>query len=482
MPDDRARLLDAFRKDFPGTSGRPAIALSAAKKGALSARAQDESAPELEISLSGIGNSTTAWQRSNWGSWTRSGKGWRMWAAPARGNIELCVSRTGAKNGATALGKLAGAGWRPAESYDTGAQVLQSDDGRWTAALLWESATDNDPAAVALVAGAESESLASARGRVFLYRGKPEQLAERMLVEGYQGNNLKPRQDWKNAAPYRMPVEDSDRHPSQDLTVGFGPHEKKEALTYGLSIVPPWKDGGILHVNFPEHFEHGDVGYSILRYHDKLKDTWKLSPGSHKASYGVESPHLPGVTVNATATADGDRAHLTMKITNGGEKTLHRIKPLLCFHYDRLAGFPQRLTNNSEYIYVVIDGKPVRLADIATENPEADAKVAYVRGCDQHDCGKFANSRGGLIDKDIDIALIAIAGKDSRRKVVITFTPGKSILSNAFIPCAHADPFFGDLEPGESIEVKGEVLFTEEDLESVVNDLLERGVGKAKGQ
>lgn len=382
---------------------------------------------------------------------------------------------------ATARAKLTGAGWRPVESHGTGAQVLQSDDGRWTAALLWERAADDDPATAELVTGAVNENLASARGRLFLYEGKPDQLADRMLVEGYQGNDLKPRQDWKNAAPYRMPVEDNDRHPSQDLIVGFGPNEKDQALAYALTLVPPWKDGGVLHVNFPEHFEHGDVGYSILRHHDKLKNPWTLSPGSHSASYGVESPHLPGVKVHATATADGDRAHLTLKITNGGEKTLHRVKPLLCFHYDRLAGFPQRLTNNFEHIYVVVDGKPVRLADIATKNPDANAKVAYVRGCGQHDCNKFANSRGGLIDKDIDIALIAIAAVDGRRKVVITFTPGKSILSNAFIPCAHADPFFGDLKPGESIEVKGEVLFTEDDLESVVKNLLKRGVGKAKG-
>ena len=39
---------------------------------------------------------------------------------------------------------------------------------------------------------------------------------------------------------------------------------------------------------------------------------------------------------------------------------------------------------------------------------------------------------------------------DWKRKLLITFTPGKSILTNAFIPCAHADPYYGTLAPGQA--------------------------------
>ena len=40
-------------------------------------------------------------------------------------------------------------------------------------------------------------------------------------------------------------------------------------------------------------------------------------------------------------------------------------------------------------------------------------------------------SRGGLIEVDIVRALIAVTARDGTRKVLISFTPGKSILSNA---------------------------------------------------
>lgn len=115
-----------------------------------------------------------------------------------------------------------------------------------------------------------------------------------------------------------------------------------------------------------------------------------------------------------------------------------------------------------------MDHKPIALAGIATANPAATAKVAYVRGCSQHDCDKFAQSRGGLIDRDIDRALIVVTARDGKRKVVITFAPGKSILSNKFIPCAHADPYYGIIEPGASAGATGEVYFTDKPIAELV--------------
>ena len=50
--------------------------------------------------------------------------------------------------------------------------------------------------------------------------------------------------------------------------------------TYGLRIVPPWPQGGELHINLPEHLEYrGTRG--IMRWHDGEKygveARWKVS-------------------------------------------------------------------------------------------------------------------------------------------------------------------------------------------------------------
>jgi len=120
--------------------------------------------------------------------------------------------------------------------------------------------------------------------------------------------------------------------------------------------------------------------------------------------------------------------------------------------------------------YVVMDGKLTRLDQIRTAKPDPQAMVAYVRGCGQHDCDKFAHSRGGLSAQEIDAAVSAVTSKDGRRKVVLGFTPPKSMLSNAFIPCLHADPYFGDLELGDTAEASGVIVFTDGDLESAVGE------------
>jgi hypothetical protein len=252
--------------------------------------------------------------------------------------------------------------------------------------------------------------------------------------------------------------------------VRFAPNAEP-GMAFGLTIVPPWTDGGTLHTNFPEHFEHGEPGYGILRHNNKVANPWKIAPDGRSASFEVESPELPGAIVRATAVAEGHRARLTLKLTNGSGRRLERVKPLLCFWYAKLAGFPGRLSDNFVHTYLVVGGKPVALADIPTSNPAATAKVAYIRGCTQRDCDKFALSRGGLIGQDVDRAAIVVEARDGRRKLVISFTPGKSILSNAAIPCAHADPLFGTVEPGASAEAAGEIAFTEKSVAEIIQAL-----------
>ena len=54
--------------------------------------------------------------------------------------------------------------------------------------------------------------------------------------------------------------------------------------------------------------------------------------------------------------------------------------------------------------------------------------------------------------------------------------------SNALIPCFHADPRFGTLEPGESAEVSGVVLFTEKRLDEAFQEMAEREWTRGAGR
>ncbi len=256
--------------------------------------------------------------------------------------------------------------------------------------------------------------------------------------------------------------------------------DREQHNEYGLSVAAPWKDGGKLFFNFPEHLEYNPQGMSILRHWDRNPSLWVLSPDGRQASYRVESPHEKGVVVEAFARVAGPNevpegtkgVALAMRITNNGEKTLPTIRPLLCFQYRQLTGFPA-WTGNFEHSFLVFDGKLEVIADLPTEKPEGKYKGCVVKGSPQRDTR--AERQGGLIEKDMDLALSVVESLDGSRKMVFWWTPGKSMITNASIPCIHADPYFGTLQPGQSAYAEGLALFTEaDDLTPIVKDLMAR--------
>jgi len=506
-------------------------------------------APGLDLALdvAGRAGDRSRWQRAYWGTSFKEGRDWKMWAHPVGNAVELCVSvsAAAARSGEPIVqASLTGKGWsegaaaegtpspsgllapaaeakpqakpEPANAAHVTrgvpAKLLRSKDGAWTAGLFWERSAPEDPAKGVGDLQEPGARTVSVRGRLVVAQGGPAEFVRQWAWA---------EQDWCNARPYRMPAPGAEGTPSPSgllapaaeaqpqarpepgdaaqvtrrvptgdwVTFAPGRQPGRERLTYGLTVVPPWKASGSLHVNFPEHLEYDDedptndyVGYSLLRHSDASDSPWRISADGRTASFQVESPHEPGVVVEARFTAQASQAVMWMKITNGSGKKLPRVKPLLCFQYKGLTGFPQGLDGNFAYTYVVIDGKTVRLADLATARPDPQAMVAYVKGCGQHDCDKFANSRGGLIGEELDAAVAAVTAKDGRRKVVLGFAPPKSMLSNSFIPCLHADPYFGDLEPGQSAEASGVIMFTEGDLEPAVKEAVglewTRGAGR----
>jgi len=248
---------------------------------------------------------------------------------------------------------------------------------------------------------------------------------------------------------------------------------------YGLQVTPPWDDGGKLLINLPEHLAVLPSYQGILRHNDKEpRGHWEVAEDGLSAVLDVDSSTLPGLHVRGTAKVVGpDRVELTMRIDNGSQTSYPGVSPLYCAQYRHLAGFPQ-WKDNLKHTYVVIDGEVVALADVPTEKPEAPVKGGSLQGCPQHDTENFPKKFGGLIEQQkLDAALIAVEQLAGNRKVLLAWTPGKSILSNARIPCIHGDPFYGALPAGESREVKGIIWFTEKPVEEAMKQLLAEGHG-----
>ena len=119
---------------------------------------------------------------------------------------------------------------------------------------------------------------------------------------------------------------------------------------------------------------------------------------------------------------------------------------------------------------MVLGGRVTALADIATEKADAIAKAAPVKGVSPYRF-EFSKKRGGHIDKPLDLALSAITSKDGQRAVILYAPVGKSVLSNLQIPCLHADPYFGQIMPGESKERIVHVIFAGADWRAVAESI-----------
>jgi hypothetical protein len=240
-------------------------------------------------------------------------------------------------------------------------------------------------------------------------------------------------------------------------------------MAYGLNIVPPWPDGGSIFVNLPEHLEYMPGTKGIARHHDKRKNVWQISADSTEANYAVESTTEPGVFFSVKSKSTDQRARFEMSITNRSEKMLKSIRPMFCFQYNLLKGFPEKNTDNFTHTFIIINGKLVSVADLGVKNPGAIARMAQVSSCaDEHNW--WAEKMGGFIEQRIDAAYTILTAAHDDRIVIVHWSPGKNLLSNSAIPCIHADPCMGDLAPRESRTVYGEIIFTRSPLKRIINE------------
>jgi len=248
-----------------------------------------------------------------------------------------------------------------------------------------------------------------------------------------------------------------------------------ELCAYSLRVESPWEGGGYFTVNYPEHLEFGPVGYTITRYSDPRTSAWTLEGDGKLARYDVPSTPKRGVlgvrVASRVEVVGPEKLKFSLKITNGSERTLKDIKPLLCFQYKHLKGFSGYLGKNFKYTHVVMGGKITALAGNANEKADAQVKEEFVKGVKPYRYN-FAKKNGGYIDKSLDLGLSVITSQDGSRAIIIYTPVGRSMLSNRWIPCLHADPWFGHIKPGQSVQRTQYVVFAREDWRDEVRKIV----------
>ena len=252
---------------------------------------------------------------------------------------------------------------------------------------------------------------------------------------------------------------------------------------YGLRIKPPWRNGGELYVNLPEHLEmQGTVG--ILRWSDKRPKesrAWVPSADGLSARLEVESVGRKGVRVKGEVRVVAkDRVQIVMTIENGGNRDLTWLKPLYCAQYRKLKGFPgwvEKEDGNRDHTFVLLDGKSRSVSEILKKEGAQKPRILK---------GRVRDSRMTLFKPNVssraDAALAAISSMDEERKLIIGWTPGSYLLANPGIPCLHAEGYYEPLKKGESSSVLGTFVFTTKNLEATMLAMKKEGIGMADAE
>jgi hypothetical protein len=259
---------------------------------------------------------------------------------------------------------------------------------------------------------------------------------------------------------------------------------KDKPLTYGLKVTAPWKDGGHVIINLPEHLTYGTNERPILRWSDNRQfkepqNAWKISEDGREATLDIASPYDAQVRIVGKVKAEGEnRVRLSMKIVNNTDHDLDAIRALYCTHYRLLTGFP-RWQQGFPFTWLLVNGRWTRLADLPTKDEKTLVKWARVKGRDVRP-NEFVTSRGGAIAKPLDAAAAVVSDTDQQRRLAVAWKPGGTMLSNADIPCIHVDPFYETVPPGESREAEGLMIFTEEPLDKILEQFRKEGFVEAE--
>jgi len=243
-------------------------------------------------------------------------------------------------------------------------------------------------------------------------------------------------------------------------------------LAHPLSVVPPWRDGGRLIIDFPERLEAGQSG-SVSLIHDgdrDLRGEWLISPDGSSVAL-VQKLKLRGVRIEVTGqVVRQEIIRFTVELINNTKHPLVMATPLFYYRCAKLSGFgPGDYTTNDPFPNFerpngFSKAPVVRIFEIPTRDARFRDKGAGRGGRAQFD-RMFVVGREERSEPPVDAAISVLTSLDGRRKLVLAWTPGKNAPSDAHTPSVHVDSCFGTIPPRDSARARGLLLLTERPLE-----------------
>lgn len=257
--------------------------------------------------------------------------------------------------------------------------------------------------------------------------------------------------------------------------VSVQPQALPEDATYphamSVEISPPWDQEGVWVLRSPETIgsNHGllfidhhraDMAY-VTEPENELR--WKRSGHGH-LYYQARLDN--GVTFKVQVEEKGDSVSIYSTFTNDFLHPLSNIGNQYCLMNTGVKGFEDP---KAERTFIRVNGEWLPL-NRTKPGIEKGLRPFFIvtNTADLPPLEKVQIERSWWADEQADIPLIATVSEDGRRIVALAFDNSYKIMTNAEIPCIHADPMFSDVEVGGTVDVRGKVYFVEGALDELL--------------
>ena len=229
----------------------------------------------------------------------------------------------------------------------------------------------------------------------------------------------------------------------------------------GLNVRSPHCPGDVFDFRTCEGVVVGSTDFGLFKV--KLPKTFGAGFKSWRRDgkvWGYSWPYAQGITVEVTVEADGDSLKLNYTLQNTGSNVLDAVQLHTCIPTTEAPGFfpPPTIRNAQtnwsglyERLHVWSGDRRVTFAD--TKLAASEPHLSLMRkGAPPVRWGWWVNSR-----ETFDLPLIALASRDGQRTVALAFEQAVWASSNTGDDraCFHLFPWFGRIEPGQSVTVRG---------------------------
>jgi len=214
-------------------------------------------------------------------------------------------------------------------------------------------------------------------------------------------------------------------------------------------VSPPWSSREYIWLDFPEAiFSDNELLFlshinPVIPYKFRYMQSVKWEETGKGIVYKQELPN--GIRFGGSVAKKNENTiSLELWIQNGSDEPMKDVKLQTCAYLHGIEEFDQK-TSENKLVHVAGQGWMPYMEAKEIDDVKGKYHIGWLSG-----------------PKVVDLPVILALTKEPGHLVAFTwFENTYSFVGNKNHPCFHADPRIGDIEPGGSKTIKGELIFFE---------------------